>query len=448
MAVDNLHPSITADRKAEWQLTRDALDGESQIKARGETYLAKPSGFNGAPDQGAGLYRAYKMRAQFPEILSPSVASMIGIIHSKETEVVMPDAMQGIWERATNDEQPATIEAFHRRITRSLLTIGRFAVLADAPLGGGDPYLVGYDGDAVINWDRDFFVVDESGMVRNGFDWVDVKKYRVFTLEDGRYVQTVYTGDNLQTGEVVTPRATGGKMLDRVPFAIASAVDLSPRIITPPMIGVSRAALAIYQLSADYRWQLFMSGQETLFVYNADAPATVGAGVVVGISGSDGLDAKAEYVGPSCLGIAAHLAAMDDNRKAAINAGARLFESTDKAQESGEARKLRFASETATLMSVAQASAGLLEMGLRDCARFMGLNPEDVVVTPPTDLMDQTITPDELAKLFDIYERGGLSWETYHEAGTRGGLFSPERDSAQEYAALNGDGDLTGADGP
>lgn len=448
MSVSNTHPSITAERLAEWQLTRDALDGESRIKARGEAYLAKPSGFNGMSDKGAALYHAYKMRAQFPEILAPSVASMIGIIHSKEVDIQMPDALANvIWERATNDDQPATLEAFHRRITRNLLTLGRFAVLADAPMGGGDPYLVGYDGDAVINWDRDFFVVNETGKVRRGFDWEDVTQYRVFELVDGQYVQTVYRGAELGSGEIVTPRASGGRSLDVVPFSVASGIDISPRIITPPMIGVSRAALAVYQLSADHRWQLYMSGQETLFVFNSDAPSAVGAGVVVSIHGSEGMAPDARYVSPSCSGIAAHLAAIEDNRKAAINAGARLFESTGNAQESGEARKLRFASETATLMSIAQASAGLLERGLRDCARFMGLNPDDVVVTPPADLMDQAITADELGKLFDIYQNGGMAWATYHEIGTRGGMFSPERDAAEEFAALEGVDDLTGADG-
>lgn len=439
MSVSNKHPSITADRLAEWRLTLDAMEGESRIKAGGEAYLTKPSGFKAQADLGVAAYNAYKMRGQFPEIVAPSVASMIGIIHSKETQIEMPDALKNvIWEAATNDDQPQTLEAFHRRITRNLLAIGRFAVLADAPAAGGNPYMVGYDGDAVINWDKDFFVVDESGMVRNGFDWAADVRYRTFSLEGGVYVQRVYSGEELV--QELQPTATGGKALDSVPFSIASALDISGKIITPPLIGVSRAALAIYQISADYRWQLFMSGQETLFIFNAAAPSTVGAGVVVSLMGSENMPPDARYVGPACNTIAAQLAAMEDNRQAAINAGARLFESTGTSQESGEARKLRFASETATLMSIAQASAGLLERGLRDCARFMGLNPEEVVVTPPADLMDATLAPAEISALFDVYERGGMSWDTYHDAGTRGGLFSPERDAATEYTLIDGQG--------
>lgn len=440
MSVESRHPSITAERSAEWQLTRDAVDGESQIKARGETYLSKPSGFKSLPDQGRAAYAAYKMRGQFPEILAPSIASMIGIIHSKEVDIQMPDALKNvIWERATNSAHPMTLEAFHRRITRNLLTIGRFATLADAPPSGGDPFLVGYDGDALINWDENFFVVDECSWSRVGFDWVWRKQYRTFELIDGAYVQTIYSGIDLEQGQVV-PTASGGKSLDVVPFSVASAVDLSPRIITPPLIGVSRAALAIYQLSADYRWQLYMSGQETLVVINGQKPTAVGAGVVIELRGGDGQTPDAKYVSPSCSGIDAHLKAIEDNRKAAINAGARLFEGTSTAQESGEARKLRFTSETATLLSIAQASAGLLEKGLRDCARFMGLNPDDVVVTPPANLMDQEITPAEFSALFDVYERGGMAWETYYAAGTRGGIFSPERDADEEYALIDGQG--------
>ena len=46
--VKSYHPSITAERRAEWKLMRDCMDGESAVKSRGETYLPKPTGYKTA----------------------------------------------------------------------------------------------------------------------------------------------------------------------------------------------------------------------------------------------------------------------------------------------------------------------------------------------------------------------------------------------------------------
>lgn len=434
MFVKSRHPTMTAERAAEWQLMRDSMDGESAIKLQGETYLTKPSGFKAQADLGVAAYAAYKARAQFPEILAPSVSAMIGIIHGQEIDIQIPTALEYLWEDANGDGLP--LEAFHRRITRELLVVGRYAVLADAPEGGGEPFLAGYCADSVINWDQDWWVLDECGMTRDGFTWAKKERYRLLKIDGGVYVQTVYEGTAV-AGQEIKVVASGAKRLTDIPFTIANARDLSARIETPPLIGVARAALAIYQLSADYRHQLYMSGQETLVAINGTAPTMVGAGVVHSMMGGEGQTPDLKYVSPSCSGIDAHLKAMLDNRTAAVHAGARLLEQSDAVQESGSARKLRFASETATLTSIAQSSCALLERSLRHVAMIKGLPVDDIVVTAPTDLLDRSMTAADLATLFGVYELGGMSWKTYHEAGKRGGIFSAERDAEEEYALLD-----------
>jgi hypothetical protein len=388
----------------------------------------------------APIYDAYLTRAQFPEILEPSISAMIGIAHAKEVDIQMPDAMARLWEDADGDGLP--LEAFHSRITRQLLTTGRYGVLADAPDGGGDTVLAGYCAEAILNWDTDFYVLDETGMVRSGFEWELVDQQRVLQLIDGRYVQQVYVDGALS--EEIAPIARGAKVITRVPFAVASAIDVSQKVYTPPLIGVARAAKAIYQLSADYRWQMFMSGQETLVAINGPSPVSVGAGVTHEMYGAEGQTPELKYVSPSCNGIAAHLEGMQDNRTAAIQAGARLLEQSDSIQESGSARKLRFASETATLTSVVHSSCGLLERALRNVAMIEGLNEADVVVTPPKDLLDNSMSADDLAKLWAIVVDGGMSTETYYERGRAGGMFSPERDAAQEFGLISNDGMASG----
>jgi len=437
--VKTYHPAMTATRFAEWKLMRDCMDGEAQVKSTDELYLAMPGGFKGQTDGGVGMYRAYKSRAQFPAILAPSISAMIGIIHGREIKVEMPESMMFLWENADGVSLP--LEAFHRRITREMLIIGGFSVLADAPEGGGDPYLVGFPRDLLINWDHDFWVLDESRNVRDGFAWQQIEKYRLLTVDGGLYTPFVFSGD-VATGEPVVVRGRGGSALERIPFAVGNAVDLSPRVEAPPLIGVANAAIAIYQLSADYRHQLYMSGQETLLAVNGDAPTMVGAGAVHQMMGGEGMTPDLRYVSPSCSGIDAHKLAMMDQREAAVMSGARLLEQSAGVQESGEARKLRFASETATLTSIAQSSCMLLEKSLRNIAMIMGLPEDQVIVTPPKDLLDQTMSATDFAKLFDVYDKGGMSWESYHAAGQRGGLFSVEVEAEEEYARIDNPGDL------
>lgn len=432
--VKTLHPAITAIRRAEWQLMRDCMDGEGAIKARGTEYLPMPSGFAAQDDNGKAMYNAYANRAQFPEFLAPSVGAMIGIIHGQEWQVEMPDTMNYLWEDC--DTNGLTLEAFMRRITRELLVIGSYAILTDAPREGGDPYLTGYRRDKLINWDSNWWVLDETAMKRDGFAWEQIERYLVLGISEGGYVPLLLsdTGDVLDEIQV---RARGGGLLPRIPFIVGSAMDLSPRIEAPPLIGVARAAKAFYQLSADYRHQLYMSGQETLVAIDGTAPTAVGAGVVHMMNSAADKTADLKYVSPTCAGIEAHDHAMMRQREAAMQAGARLFEQTPQGAESGEAKRLRFASESANLTSVAQNSALLLERSLKNAAMIMGLPENDIVVTPPRDLMDRTMSPQDFAALFGVYERGGMSWETYFENGQRGGVFSTEITAEDEAARLD-----------
>jgi len=434
-SVKNYHPTVTAARRAEWQLMRDCMDGENTMKLAGENYLPMPSGFRGQDDSGTAMYNAYKARAQFPALLAPSIGAMIGIIHGREIPIEIPDALMYLWENADGEGLP--LEAFHRRITRELLVIGGYAVLTDAPESTGDPYLAGYSRDLLINWDLDWYVLDETRHKRDGFIWKQLEKYRLLEMDGAAYAASVFDGTT-DNGEEIVVRGRGGKALPRIPFDVANAMDLSPQIEAPPLIGVANAAKAIYQLSADYRHQLYMSGQETLVAINGPAPDMVGAGAVHEMHGAVGQEPDLKYVSPTCIGIEAHKIAMMDNRESAVMAGARLFEQTAAGAESGEAKRLRYASETATLTTIAQSSCMLLERALRNAAMIMGLPENDIVVTAPADLMDRTMSPSDFAALHGVYVAGGISWETFYENGTNGGIFSPERSADEEAKLLDG----------
>lgn len=249
------------------------------------------------------------------------------------------------------------------------------------------PWLAGYSAEALINWsdDRQLFVLNETGLKREGFRWENEERYRVLEMRDGRYTVQTYVGFQRTAGDPINPAGRGNAVLAEIPFVVIGARDLSLPLELPPLMGVARSAIALYQLSADYRWQLFMTGQETLVVINGDAPSAVGAGAVIAIKQAEGAGGAGrpdvKYVGPKGTGIDAHRTAIQDERQNAAQAGARLFNSGEnKTAESGDALRIRFAAETATLTSIAQSSAAGLEQALRHIATMTGYRPDEVVV--------------------------------------------------------------------
>lgn len=443
-AVDTKHPAYVgmADK---WELMRDTTAGETAVKGAGETYLPKPSGFSAQDDGGRALYDAYQKRAQFAEIVEPTIRGMVGVIHRTEAQISMPDAMQPLWERATKDGLP--LEALHRRITSELLTNGRYSLLADAATEGSDlPWLAGYSAEALINWadDRSMFVLDESGLKREGFRWEQQQRFRVLDLREGQYSVQTYTGAEKTPGGEVQPKGRGNASLGQIPFVVIGARDLSLAPELPPLVGVARSAIALYQLSADYRWQLFMTGQETLVIINGDAPGAVGAGAVIAIKQGSGSEEAGrpdvKYVGPAGTGIAAHRMAIQDERQAAAQAGARLFSNEGKSAESGDALRIRFAAETATLTSIAQSSAQGLEKALRHIAVMIGQDPEKVVVKPNLSFVDSTLTPQEAFALVSVWQSGALSKQTLYDNLQRGEIASAERSFEEEEELIAAEG--------
>lgn len=431
MSVDSKHPDWN-DRRDEWRLMRDTARGEKAVKEAGERYLPMPSGFKAQDDKGVAYYAVYQTRAQMPEVVSQTLAGMVGVIHRVESQIEMPDAMQPLWERATKDSLP--LEALHRRITAELLLMGRYSLLVDASSEGSDlPWLAGYGAEALINWsdERDLFVLDETGPVRSGFEWTTQKKYRVLELADSRYVVRTFEG-TAENAERAAPTARGGKVMTEIPFVVIGAKDLAVEPEDPPLIGVARSAISTYQLTADYRWQLFMTGQETATVINGDAPDAVGAGVVLVLKGEPNMTPDFKYVGPSGTGILAHERAIAAERANAISAGARLLDSEKRAAESGDALRLRYTAQTATLTTISQASAAGLEKALRYVATMIGADPEEVVVKPNLQFVDQVMDPQQAVNLVKVWQSGGMSKLSLFENLQRGELISAERSFEEE----------------
>lgn len=444
MGVDSTHPDY--DRAVDnWQLMRDAYEGTIAVKEDPQIYLPVPTGFTAMEDGGTAEYTNYVFRAQFPEITAPSALGMVGLIHKVPSNITLPERLMPLVERATLDG--LSLNALHERITQEVLLTGRYGLLADMPVDpsqtDGLPYIAGYKAETIINWSKtgDFFVLNETDLRRDGFEWTEQRQFRVLRLggDDPEatgprvYTVSVHAGDNLQENKELVPQAVLGARLGEIPFTVVGSTDVTPEIDQIPLLQVARAALAAYRLDADYRHQLFWSGQATLVIIGLsdNLPTTVGAGVVIGLP----LEADAKYVAPDGKTLEAHRMAIQDELTRAKEAGIRLLD-VKRSVESGDALKMRMISQTASLITVAINSAKGLERALKHCALFVGANPDEVVVEPNLGFVDHAMTPEEAKAVLEAWMAGVISKQTAYERYQRGQIASHERNFDDEQELI------------
>lgn len=442
------HPDLD-DVIEDYQLVRDCYRGARRIKEKDVTYLPPTSGmvedglfaydsegmqvFN-TRSIGFARYKAYLQRAVFPEFVQEAAETLVGIMHREPAVFKLPRAMEPMLKSATRKGE--SLNALLRRINLEQLLTGRIGLLVDAPPANSSrttPHLVTYAAERIVNWDdetleADFgvsrlqmVVLDESKRTRagdQGLSWEDEPRFRMCFLEPEAGKAPVSTTNPLvyktflevkgAQGTTVIPRFAG-RLLNDIPFVFVGATDLlaSPGII--PLLKLANRALTVYQGEADYRQSLFMQGQDTL-VRKGHTPGKdddgsetrTGAGSIIDVP----VDGDAKFIGVSGKGLPEQAKALERDYNAAGAQGSRLVEPHGSQAESGEALRIRVAAATASLRQIALTGAAGLETALKLCARWMGLNEDEVAVIPNTDFAETREEPRGANDLMDAKAKG------------------------------------------
>lgn len=447
MAFDPTIPNPAyAEYAPSWQLMRDTFAGEDDVKKAGEKYLPMKSGIAAIQSQQVkqAAYNMYRTRAEVPELVAPTVRGAVGVMLGEPAEIELPAQMEHLRERATLDG--LGLEALHRRMAIEVMTTGRYGLLAG--IADGVPHLSGYVAESIVSWDGDDYIsLNETGLVRNRDtgDWDEVEKYRVLTLEDGRFVARVWVkGTSGWTvddeAEAADPR---GRALDFIPFVFVGTNDLTPAPDDVPLYGLGKLVIRVYRLDADYVWGLHMTSEPTPWVNgfsdpeNQTVPTTIGSAKLWVLPEG----AEAGYLEFSGPGLSAQKSAIDDSMDRAAQFGAQVIQMGASA-ESGEALKLRAASQTATLTTIAQTTASGLEQALRNIAVWIGANPDDVTVTPNLEFFDRTLTPDEARAIWEGWLAGVYDWRVALDRLKRGNWVDEDADPDEIEARLKLEGTL------
>lgn len=450
----------------------DTYAGERKIKERGQIYLSATSGMiadgMGLNAPGLVAYVNYKMRARFPDAVNVAVAALVGIMHSKPPTIELPAAMEPMRTVATNLGE--SLEVLLRRINEAQLITGRIGLLLDifdgAPVGT-TPYIATYEAKDILNWDDGSFntaltlknlnlvSLDESGDRRVAeLEWEHKNKFRVLILGDVQANEGAEEGAKYQVGifddsgaafskaSLIEP-SLGGRTLDFIPFTFINATDIVANPDKPPLLGLADLVLGIYRGEADYRQALFMQGQDTLVVIgvaDADKDFRTGAGAAI-ILPTEG-DAK--FIGVDSTGLSEMRQALENDKREASQRSGDLVDSTSRERESGDALRIRVVARTATLNQLALTGAFGLESSLKQAAIWLGANPDEVIVTPNLDFVNDTLGGEELVKLVSAKTLGApLSNQSIHKLMKEKAL--TDMTLAEELAAIDEEEPIPGS---
>lgn len=441
-----------------WRLMRDATEGEDAVKQRGETYLPMKSGTRAIADETLkkAAYEAYKLRAEFPEIVAPTIRGAVGTMLDQAASIELPPQLEPMREKATRDG--LTLNGLHRRIAIEVMDTGRYGLLPGISEQGA-PYLAGYVAEAITNWDApegdlDWLMLDESASVldRDSGKWEAQSRFRECYLENGRYLSRLWvqsgSGWSAEDPQEAKQAPRGGRSagLNMIPFVFIDTNDLTPEPDDVPLYGLARLAVRCYRLDADYTFALHMTSEPTPVAIGFDdakeainqgqAPTTLGSSKLWLLP--KGGDAKyLEFSGP---GLEQQAKAIDAALQRAVVFGAQIFGDNRRMAESGEALRLRLGNQQSTLKTIAMTSAAGLEKALKNVAVWVGADPEKVKVEPNLDFVDHELSAQEIMAIVAGWQAGAYSKMTMFDRFKRGELIPAERAFEEEEELIAAEG--------
>lgn len=438
MQVDATHPEYQK-RIDDWSRVRDCVEGESAIRRSILRYLPPPPGLEPLEGVTGERYDFYATFAEFPEIISPTLNGILGLIHEKPPVVELPSDMEYLIAMAA--PEGLTLQELWEKQTKELLVVGRISLLAE--VYDNKLYLCPYSAETLINWHlqlprdggkADFVCLKERVQTfsqDDPFSQEETFQYRVLQLIDGVYRVTVYIEnpdekdreDNPfvilpQDGDAYVEPNLRGQIFEELPMVVSNVLDTGFDYGPIPMLPLARRACSIFRKTADYNRSLYIKGdpQPVIFgIGEEDVPSQIGGGEIWTFANSEG---KAEYLDIDGQGIPLQRQSIDDEFRRFADEVGTLFEGSSTGYESGEALRRRQAMRQATMKSLVLNAAQGMQEALQMIARNMGKSDSQVAgikFVPNVDFTEPMMAGQELRDVIEAKRLGApISMESLH----------------------------------
>lgn len=436
-----------------WDLVRDVLSGEEQIKKKGVKYLPKPNATD-TSEENSTRYDQYKLRAVFYGVTGRTLKGLSGQVFARDPVLALPPLMDVVKDDV--DGAGVSLDQQARKALSHILAYGRAGLLTDYPKtdkpatkadleqGNIRPTITIYDPWDVINWRTvtigskkllSLVVLSEKEVCDDdGFEAEFDEYYRVLRLVNGVYVSEIWYFDDTINDFVLestaTPLKGDGSTWEYIPFTFIGAENNDPQPDLPPLYDLAVINLAHYRNSADYEESCYIVGQPTPYfagltegwvkdVLNGRIPLGARAAVLLPEGGSAGLLQAAENTMPK--------EAMEAKERQMVALGARLVEQSTVQRTAMEAG-MEEASTSSLLATCAKNVSHAYTCALAWAGEFLGIkNAEEsegdaisYVLNSEFDL--SKLDPTAIAQIIAAWQANAIAKEEMRDNLRRGGI--------------------------
>lgn len=456
-----------------YELIRDCLAGEQQVKYRRTKYLPMPN----ADDQSAenmARYNAYLVRAVFYNVAQNTLAGLVGQIFLRDPAVKVPDLLQPVIDDATGAGVPLDQQA--QEAAGFVMAHGRCGLYVDYPsqstveVPEGETAATSLqdleDGEirptikVVSPWDGINYRVKRRGakiilslvvfredaiIEDDGFETKKKDQWRVLRLdENDLYVIEIYRNKvGAIPDERFEPTDASGARLNEIPFTFLGATSNDPKPGFVPMYSICSLNMAHYRNSADFEEAVYMVGQPTPWFAGLTeewVTKVMGGRVMLGSRAAILLpeNGSAGLLEVSAQGLAKE--AMDQKEAQMLALGAKLIEGSQTQRTATEANIDNIA-ETSVLASVAKNVGAGFVWALQWCAVFVGVPEDGIEYSLNTEFDLVNLTPQERQQLLSEWQGGAITFEEYRDNLRRAGIAT--LDTAQARSDLDNEAAAT-----
>lgn len=438
-----VHPLVKALIPS-YELIRDCLAGEQQIKFRRSKYLPIPNAAD-LSEENVSRYNAYLTRAVFYNVSERTQGGLVGQIFLRDPMVEVPTLLENVVIDATGSGIP--LQQLAMETASYALAYGRTGLFVDYPETDG-PASAQDIADGKIRptikvvqpWDlinyrtkqrgaqivlslvvfREDYVKDDDG-----FETKIENQWRVLRLdENDNYVIEVYRDNKTAPDQRFYPRGPNGELIDEIAFSFVGAVNNDPKPQKPPMYDLCSVNIAHYRNSADYEENIFFIGQPTPWFSGLTeewVKNVMGGQVALGARGGimlpgDGA-AGILQVEPNTLA----KEGMDQKEGQMIALGAKLIEASQTERTATEANYDNI-SETSILSSVAKNVGAAIVWALEWSAYYVGASEDGIKYDLNTEFDLVSLSTEERSALLKEWQGGAITFSEYRENLRRAGI--------------------------
>ncbi len=445
--IEAQHPEYKS-RVAEWDLCNDCYVGENAIKLKQNTYLPKLDRHDDT-NEGKARYADYLSRATFFGVVSTVVTGRVGQVMRLPATVDFPPLLQDWTETIMRDQSNLT--EMTKRVLTEVLTTGRVGMLLDRLEDGGEPYVVMYKAQDIINWEtenerlirvvlQESYIVTQENKVGKDIQASHIRYRELRINEFGKYEVAIWLDKNgkYYEAELIEPKNAGLSMTD-IPFQFINADSVSVNTAKPPLLDLANLNVAHYRNSADYEQLLHRVGVAATFFTagmdedEANDPSNLAVGPDVRWH-SRNPNAKYGILEFSGSSASAMESAMLEKMQMMATIGGQLVQRHRKQVETAETARLRSASENSTLDTMVTTVETGIKQLLQMSAVWLNV-PSEISFLLNRDYLDDRWSPEELKAVNEAEMLGLISKQSAFQIRQKMEVY-PEAWTFEEESAL------------